>query len=80
MKRFGREVLLLVGVVLLVDAMFVAVYFLSNLRTVSDPAKLAFTAVWALVTLAVVIWGLSRVRKARLIGPGPSRNTPHWRR
>lgn len=72
----GREVLLLVGVVLLVDAIFVAVYFLSNLRTVSDPVKLAFTVAWTLMTLAVVIRGLSRVRKARLIGPRPSRNPP----
>ena len=62
----GREALLLVGLVLLVDAMFVAAYFLGNLRTVSDPAKVAFTLVWTLVTLAVVIRGLSRVRKARL--------------
>jgi hypothetical protein len=79
-KRVGREVLLLVGVVLLVDASFVAVYFLGHLRTLSDPAKLAFTTVWTLVTLAVVFGGLWRVRKARLVGPGPSSNTPRWRR
>ncbi len=66
MKRVGREVLLLVGVVLLVDAIFVAAYLGANLRKGSDPAKLAFTAVWTLMTLAVVIRGLSRVRKARL--------------
>jgi hypothetical protein len=77
MKPVGREVLLLVGVVLLVDAIFVAVYFLASLRVASDPAKLAFTAFWTLVTLAVVIRGLSRVRKARLVGPRPSSNTPH---
>jgi hypothetical protein len=79
-KRVGRGVLLLVGVILLVDAIFVAVYFLGQFRTLSDPAKLAFTTVWTLVTLAVVIGGLRRVRKARLIGRGPSSNTPHWRR
>jgi hypothetical protein len=77
MRQVGQEALLLVGAVLLVDAIFVAVYFLGNLRTVSDPAKLAFTAAWTLVTLAVVIRGLSRVRKARLIGSQPSRNPPH---
>jgi hypothetical protein len=64
-------VLQLVGLVLLVDAIFGAAYFLGNLRT-SDPAKLAFTALWTLVTLAVVIRGLSRVRKARLIRAGMS--------
>jgi hypothetical protein len=77
MKPVWREVLLLVGVILLVDAIFIAAYFVGEVRTVSDPAKLAFTAVWTLATLAVVIRGLSRVRKARLIGPQPSRNIPH---
>jgi hypothetical protein len=77
MRQAGREVLQLVGVVLLVDALFVGVYFLGNLGSISDPAKLAFTVVWTLVTLAIVIRGLSRVRKARLAGPGPSRHTPH---
>jgi hypothetical protein len=65
MKPVAREAFLLVGVVLLVDAVFVAAYFLGHLRTLSDPAKLAFTLVWTLVTLLVVIRGLSRIRKAR---------------
>ena len=77
MKPVGREVLLLVGVVLLVDVLFVAVYFWANLRIAPDAVKLAFTAVWTLVTLGVVIRGLSRVRKARLFGLPPSSNTPH---
>ena len=65
MKPAAREALLLVGLVLLVDAVFVAAYLLGHLRTLSDPAKLAFTLVWTLVTLVVVIRGLSRIRKAR---------------
>ena len=77
MKQVWREVLLLVGLILLIDAIFIAAYFVGDVRTVSDPAKLVFTVVWTLVTLAVVIRGLSRVRKARLIGPRPSRNIPH---
>jgi hypothetical protein len=77
MKQVWREVFLLVGLILLIDAIFIAAYFVGDVRTVSDPAKLAFTVVWTLVTLAVVIRGLSRVRKARLIGPRPSRNIPH---
>jgi hypothetical protein len=69
-----REVLQLVGLVLLVDLMFVAAYFLGKLRTASDPAKLVFTAVWTLMTLAVVIRGLARVRKTRLIRAGTSQD------
>jgi hypothetical protein len=67
MKQVGREALLLVGLVLLVDALFVAAYFLGHLQGASDLAKVAFTAAWTLTTLAVVLRGLSRVRKARLL-------------
>jgi hypothetical protein len=69
-----REVLRLVGLVLLVDVMFAAGYFLGNFRTASGPAKLAFTVVWTLMTLAVLIRGRSRVRKARLIRAGTSQD------
>jgi hypothetical protein len=65
MKPVARRALLLVGVVLLVDAVFVGAYFLGHLRRVSDSAKVAFTVVWTVVTLGVVIRGLSRVGKAR---------------
>jgi hypothetical protein len=56
----------LVGLVLAVDAIFVAAYFLGHLRHASDGAKVGFTVLWTLVTLAIVIRGLSRVRSARL--------------
>jgi hypothetical protein len=61
-----REVLGLVLVVLAVDAVFIAGYFLARLPAASDPVKLTFTAVWTLVTLGIVIRGLARVRSARL--------------
>ena len=61
-----KEVLTLVALVLLVDAIFVAAYFLGRVRTASDGGKLAFTAVWTLITLGVVIRGLSRIRSTRL--------------
>jgi hypothetical protein len=67
MKQVGREVLLLVGLVVLVDALFGAAYLLGHLRAASDLAKVAFTAAWTLATLAVVVRGLSRVRKARVV-------------
>lgn len=61
-----REVLLLVGLVLLVDVIFVGAYFLGRLRNASDAWKMGFTALWTLVTLVVVIRGLARVRSVRL--------------
>ena len=65
-EKLKRELLWLIGSVLLVDAVFVAAYFLADLRTTTDTAKVAFTAVWTLATLAVVLRGLSRIRRARL--------------
>jgi len=60
-----REALVLVGLVLAVDAIFVALYFLAGGRLASDGAKLAFTVVWTVMTLAVVLRGLTRIRRAR---------------
>jgi NhaP-type Na+/H+ and K+/H+ antiporter len=64
-----REVLLLVAMVLAVDLVFVAVYFVAGLRTASDSVKVGFTALWTLATLGVVIRGLTRVRRARINPP-----------
>jgi hypothetical protein len=64
----------LVALVLGVDALFVAIYFLGDLRRASDPGKLVFTALWTLVTLGVVIRGLSRIRSARLDRAGPGQS------
>lgn len=61
-----REALVLVGLVLAVDAIFVAVYFLARVERSPDAAKLGFTVLWTAVTLAVVIRGLGRIRSARL--------------
>lgn len=66
MKRVKREVLWLVVGVLVVDLVFVAVYFAGQIRIASDLTKIAFTALWTLVTLAVVIRGLARVRSLRV--------------
>lgn len=61
-----REVLALILAVLIVDVIFMGAYLLIRVRAASDPAKLAFTALWTLVTLAIVIRGLARIRGARL--------------
>ena len=64
-----RELFGLVGSVLLVDLLFMAGFFLGNVRTSSSPAKLGFTVLWTLVTLAVVLRGLIRLRRARVRSP-----------
>ncbi len=65
-----RESLKLVAQVLALDAVFVAGYFLAQVQHASDTAKLVFTAAWTLMTLGVVLWGLSRIRSARARGSG----------
>jgi putative Mn2+ efflux pump MntP len=61
-----REALVLVGLVLAVDALFIAVYFGAAIERASDSVKIAFTVVWTVVNLAVVIRGLTRIRAARV--------------
>ena len=61
-----REALVLVGLVLAVDAIFIGVYFLAGIEHAADDVKIGFTLVWTLSTLAVVIRGLARIRTARL--------------
>lgn len=60
-----REALVLVGLVLAVDALFIAVYFGAGIERASDSVKIAFTVIWTVVNLVVVIRGLGRIRSAR---------------
>jgi hypothetical protein len=64
--RLRREVLALVGLVLAVDAVFVAGYFLAGVARRPDGIKLGYTAAWTIVTLLVVLRGLTRVRAERV--------------
>lgn len=64
-----REVLVLVGLVLAVDALFIAVYFGAGIERASDSVKIGFTVAWTVVNLAVIIRGLTRIRAARVSRP-----------
>jgi hypothetical protein len=61
-----QEAFTLLLLVVAVDAVFIAVYFITGLRDASSPAKLIFTVVWTILTLAVVIRGISRIRTVRV--------------
>jgi hypothetical protein len=52
--------------VVVVDAVFIAVYFVAQLARAASGIKLGFTVVWTLVALAVVFRGLSRIHSARV--------------
>jgi hypothetical protein len=70
-----KEVLWLVALVLALDAVFVAIYFLGQVRSASDSAKLGFTVLWTLAVLMVAIRGLSRIRNARLKSAAKGRSS-----
>jgi hypothetical protein len=61
-----REALVLVGLVLAVDALFIGVYFAAGIERASDSVKIGFTVIWTLINLVVVIRGLTRIRRARV--------------
>jgi hypothetical protein len=61
-----REVLILVGLVVVIDVVFIAAYFLGGIDRSSDQMKLLFTVVWTVITLVVVLRGLLRIRRARV--------------
>jgi hypothetical protein len=65
-----RELFLLLAMVLVVDAVFFAGYFLFRLDAAGDPAKIGFIAAWTIVTLLVVLRRLTRIRS--LTGRGGS--------
>ena len=67
--KLRSEVLLLVALVLGIDAVFVAIYFVAQVRTASDTTKILFTAAWTLAVLLLAVRGLSRIRKTRLGNP-----------
>jgi hypothetical protein len=61
-----REVLALVGLVLAADALFIAAFVLWHVADRPPGLRAGFTALWTLVTLAIALRGLSRIRAARL--------------
>lgn len=61
-----REVLILVGLVVVIDVVFIAAYFLGGIDRSSDQMKLLFTVAWTVITLVLVLRGLLRIRQARV--------------
>jgi hypothetical protein len=60
-----RQIALLVGLVLAVDALFFGIYLLAGMSRASAGARLGFTVVWTAATLAVVLSRLGRIRALR---------------
>jgi hypothetical protein len=69
-----REALVLVGLVLAVDAVFIGTYFLAGILRAGGATKAAFTIAWTAITLLVVLRGLTRIRSIRA-RRGPNQNS-----
>jgi hypothetical protein len=65
-----RELLRLLISVLVVDAVGSAVYRLTKLHAAGPDARLTYTVLWMLATLAVVVPSLVRMRRLREGGRG----------
>jgi hypothetical protein len=66
-RRFDirKELFRMVALVVVIDAAAIVAHNYTRLREASPNAKIAFTVVWTLVTLAVVLTSLRRIRLAR---------------
>ena len=60
-----RQLLLLVAAVVVVDALFIAGYFLFRLSDAGHAARIAYTAAWTVATLLIVLRFLTRIRSLR---------------
>lgn len=60
-----RQLVLLIGLVVAVDAVFFGVYALAGLSRSAPGVKLGFTVLWTAATLAVVLPRLTRIRELR---------------
>ncbi len=58
----------MVALVLMVDLVAIALYRVAHLERAVSGIKLGFTIVWTIVTLAVVLTGVRRIRLARRVG------------
>jgi hypothetical protein len=63
-----RELLRLVLAVVLVDALFIAGWYLFRFEPAPSPRKIGYTAAWTAVTLFIVLRGLTRIRALRRRG------------
>ena len=65
-RALRREVVRLVALVLLMDGVFIALYYILGLAARGDRVRLGYTILWTALTLLVVLRALSRIRAARL--------------
>lgn len=56
----------MVALVVAIDAVAIAAFYITGMARAAPATRMVFTGVWMLLTLAVVLTGLTRIRRARL--------------
>lgn len=64
-REMKRQLLLLVGLVIAVDTIAIAAWFLAGIRGRGEGVQLLFAIVWTVATLAVVVVSMRKIRDAR---------------
>ncbi|HEX2450833.1 MAG TPA: hypothetical protein VHJ69_06820 [Gemmatimonadales bacterium] len=64
-RALRREVAVLVGLVIAVDAVAIALWLFTDLRHAGVRIQFLFTVAWTVATLAVVIVSLGKIRLLR---------------
>ena len=72
-REIRKHLMIMVALILLIDAIAVAVFSALDIGDAPRRTRTLFTAVWTVVTLAVVLNGLYRIRLARGARGSPRR-------
>lgn len=64
-REMRRQLLTMIGLVVAVDAVAIAAWFLTGVRGRSPGVQLLFALGWTLATLAVVVVSMRKIRQAR---------------
>ena len=65
-RAMRRHLLEMIALVIALDAVTIGIYYAAAMKSRSSKVQLAFTGVWTVLTLLVVLRGMGRVRAARL--------------
>ena len=60
-----KQLLKLVGAVVVLHAVFIAAYYALDIRGRTEKTQQAYVAVWVVLTLAIVMTLMKRIRQAR---------------
>jgi hypothetical protein len=67
-RALTRELGLLVGLVLLVDGIFIGLHYALRIAAAPPAVRLGYTILWTALTLLIVLRALARIRRIRTPG------------